>query len=80
MLVNFLAYVFVVGSVSASSLHQLSRRQGVAYYNPNVNGGSEIDNATGTLGKPTNVIVSGLSSPHVLTDDGFLNYAQSIGL
>ena len=26
------------------------------------------------------VIISGLSSPDVLTDDGFLNYVQSIGL
>ena len=26
------------------------------------------------------VIISGLSSPDVLTDRGFLNYAQSIGL
>jgi len=35
--------------------------------------------APGDLGEPLNVIISGLSSPEVLTDAGFLNYAQSIG-
>jgi len=31
------------------------------------------------LGEPLNVIISGLSSPDVLTDDGFLNFARAIG-
>ncbi|KAJ7733106.1 hypothetical protein B0H14DRAFT_2996824 [Mycena olivaceomarginata] len=32
------------------------------------------------LGEPLNVIISGLSSPAVLTDNGFLNFARAIGL
>jgi len=32
------------------------------------------------LGEPMNVIVSGLSDPRVLTDDGFLNWAQSLDM
>jgi hypothetical protein len=35
---------------------------------------------SGPVGEPLNIIISGLSSPHVLTDDGFLNFARSIGL
>jgi len=35
--------------------------------------------APGDLGEPLNVIISGLSSPAVLTDNGFLNFAQAIG-
>ncbi|CAK5281431.1 unnamed protein product [Mycena citricolor] len=59
-------------------------RDAVAYYDPSLNGGRMLDDATGgqggsDLGEPMNVIISGLSSPDVLTDSGFLNYVQSIG-
>jgi len=42
-----------------------------------------LDDATGgtggsDLGEPLNVIISGLSSPAVLTDAGFLNFARAI--
>lgn len=54
-------------------------KRAVAYYDPRVNGGSMLDLATSDgLGEPLNVIISGLSSPDVLTDDGILNYARSI--
>jgi hypothetical protein len=33
----------------------------------------------GDVGEPLNVIISGLSSPEVLTDAGFLNFARAIG-
>ncbi|EJD36089.1 hypothetical protein AURDEDRAFT_74611 [Auricularia subglabra TFB-10046 SS5] len=49
------------------------KRQGVAFTRPV----SQLDVA-GDLGEPLNVIVSALSSPAVLTDDGFLNWLQSI--
>jgi len=39
------------------------------------NGGSSPSD----LGEPLNVIISGLSSPAVLTDAGFLNFAKAIG-
>jgi len=52
----------------------------VAYYNPLTGGGMMLDDAgSGPVGEPLNIIISGLSSPHVLTDDGFLNFARSIG-
>ncbi|KAJ6625942.1 hypothetical protein B0H10DRAFT_1999565 [Mycena sp. CBHHK59/15] len=51
----------------------------VAFYDPTANGGSMLDNAGSGGGEPLNVIISGLSSPDVLTDAGILNYAQAIG-
>ncbi|KAI0087942.1 hypothetical protein BDY19DRAFT_1009099 [Irpex rosettiformis] len=51
----------------------------VGYYNPSVLGGSWLNNAGDGFGEPLNVVISGLSAPQVLTDKGFLNYAQSIG-
>ncbi|KAI0051849.1 hypothetical protein FA95DRAFT_1554094 [Auriscalpium vulgare] len=55
------------------------QRRAVAFFNPNDGGGSELDSVGGGLGEPLNVIISGLSSPAVLTDSGSLNYARSIG-
>jgi len=51
----------------------------VAFYDPNKQGGSMLDNAGSGGGEPLNVIISGLSSPEVLTDEGILHYAQAIG-
>jgi len=64
----------VVGHPSAPSLV----KRGAAYYNPNSNGGSMLDNAT-YGGEPLNVIISGQSSSSVLTDNGILNYAMAVG-
>lgn len=50
----------------------------VAYYNPTAAGGSMLAKSAG-LGEPLNVIISGLSSPTVLTNAGFINYAKAIG-
>lgn len=49
------------------------------YYSPNLNGGSMLIDAGNGLGEPLNIIISGLSSPAVLTDHGFINYARAIG-
>ncbi|KAH7908420.1 hypothetical protein BJ138DRAFT_1091291 [Hygrophoropsis aurantiaca] len=51
----------------------------VGYYDPVGGGGSMLDNAGDGLGEPLNVIISGLSSPEVLTDTGIVNYARAIG-
>ncbi|KJA27777.1 hypothetical protein HYPSUDRAFT_62816 [Hypholoma sublateritium FD-334 SS-4] len=51
----------------------------VAFVNPALGGGSMLDLAAPPLGEPLNVIISGLSSPAVLTDAGVLNFAQAIG-
>ncbi|KAG6820885.1 hypothetical protein H0H93_010229 [Arthromyces matolae] len=57
----------------------LLQKRAVDYFNPTTNGGSLLDNAGGGLGEPLNVIISGLSSSGVLSDDGFLNFAKAIG-
>ncbi|KAL0574630.1 hypothetical protein V5O48_007326 [Marasmius crinis-equi] len=51
----------------------------VDFYNPKSNGGSMLNDAGGGYGEPLNVIISGQSSPEVLTDDGIVNYARAIG-
>jgi len=51
----------------------------VDYYDPRFGNGSMLDNAGPGVGEPLNVIISGLSSPDVLTDDGFLNFVRGIG-
>jgi len=38
-----------------------------------------LDNADNGLGEPLNVIISGLSSPAVLTNAGIVNFAKAIG-
>ncbi|KAJ6494943.1 hypothetical protein DFH09DRAFT_1052721 [Mycena vulgaris] len=48
------------------------------FINPTLAGGAFLDKSGG-LGEPLNVIISGKSSPDVLTPDGFLQYAQTIG-
>ncbi|KAJ7854731.1 hypothetical protein B0H14DRAFT_756633 [Mycena olivaceomarginata] len=53
--------------------------QAVAFYDPNLTGGFMLNNAGSGGGEPLNVIISGLSSPEVLTDAGLLHYAQAIG-
>jgi len=50
----------------------------VAYIPPASNGGSQLDSSAG-LGEPLNIIVSGLSSPQVLTTPGIIQWANSIG-
>ncbi|KZT67755.1 hypothetical protein DAEQUDRAFT_712981 [Daedalea quercina L-15889] len=70
-----LAFLAVATYVSAGPL----AKRAVAYYDPNDNGGSMLTNAGNGLGEPLNVIISGLSSPDVLTYDGSINYARAIG-
>ncbi|KAH8119602.1 hypothetical protein DFH11DRAFT_1501170 [Phellopilus nigrolimitatus] len=52
----------------------------VDFFSPAAGGGSMLDDAGDGFGEPLNVIISGLSSSDVLTDAGFLNFAQSLGL
>ncbi|PPQ99722.1 hypothetical protein CVT24_009705 [Panaeolus cyanescens] len=55
------------------------QRRSTAFFNPADGGGSMLDNAGSGGGEPLNVIISGLSSPAVLTDSGILNFAKAIG-
>ncbi|KAI0051848.1 hypothetical protein FA95DRAFT_1554092 [Auriscalpium vulgare] len=63
----------------AFGLVTLQRRAPPAFFDPRPNGGSMLDRLVNGFGEPLNVIISALSSPSVLTDDGILNYARSIG-
>ncbi|KIK54845.1 hypothetical protein GYMLUDRAFT_48399 [Collybiopsis luxurians FD-317 M1] len=51
----------------------------VDFYSPLLGGGSMLNDAGDGLGEPLNVIISGLSSPEVLTLDGIVNFAKAIG-
>ncbi|KAG2361333.1 hypothetical protein BDR07DRAFT_1287548 [Suillus spraguei] len=57
----------------------MDKWDGVAYYNPTAGGGSMLINAGDGYGEPMNVIISGLSSPAVLTFHGAINFARAIG-
>ncbi|KAI0283660.1 hypothetical protein BGY98DRAFT_911272 [Russula aff. rugulosa BPL654] len=50
------------------------------FFNVTEGGGSWLDSGNGSgLGEPLNVVISGLSSEELLTDDGFLDFAKAIG-
>jgi len=55
------------------------QKRAVDFFNPTAGGGSMLDNAGSGGGEPLNVIISGLSSPDVLTDTGIVNFAKAIG-
>ncbi|KAG2339780.1 hypothetical protein BDR05DRAFT_891211 [Suillus weaverae] len=57
----------------------IDKQSGIAYYNPTTKGGSMLMNAGDGYGEPMNVIISGLSSPAVLTLHGAINFARAIG-
>ncbi|KAI0745485.1 hypothetical protein C8Q76DRAFT_607381 [Earliella scabrosa] len=71
-----LAGAAVVSSVAASTVFQ---KRAVEFFDPAPGGGSMLIDTLNGLGEPLNVIISGLSSPAVLTQDGLLNYARAIG-
>jgi len=53
---------------------------GVDYVDPRPGGGTLLDHDSGSgLGEPLNVIISGLSSPWVLADGGFVLFANALG-
>ncbi|KAF8126328.1 hypothetical protein EV363DRAFT_1174448 [Boletus edulis] len=70
---------FIVALMSFFGLGSALNIRSITYYDPTAGGGSMLDNAGDGYGEPLNVIISGLSFPDVLTDDGILNYARAIG-
>ncbi|KAJ3556175.1 hypothetical protein NM688_g2171 [Phlebia brevispora] len=66
-------------AILATPLALASPTANVGFFDPTANGGSWLDNAGDGLGEPMNVVISGLSSPGVLTDDGIINFARAIG-
>ncbi|TFK54099.1 hypothetical protein OE88DRAFT_1625399 [Heliocybe sulcata] len=75
MFTKFLSFVLLAGLARAATL----QRRAVDFYNPAANGGSMLDSVGGGLGEPLNVIISGQSSPDVLTTDGVVNWARAVG-
>ena len=74
------AFGLVTLLAAQASLSLAGSLRAVDYYNVTAGGGSMLDNAGSGGGEPLNVIISGLSSDDVLTNDGIINYARSIGL
>ncbi|UZJ51296.1 hypothetical protein CBS101457_000616 [Exobasidium rhododendri] len=64
------------GQISSKSL---IASDGKAYIDPKLYGGTNLDSSAG-LGEPLNVIISGLSSPTLLTSKGLQNYLRSLDL
>jgi len=64
--------------VALASQDPIQRDPSVPYFNPAEYGGSQLDRSAGA-GEPLNVIVSAYSSPEVLTKQGILTWARSVG-
>ncbi|GJE94898.1 hypothetical protein PsYK624_110740 [Phanerochaete sordida] len=62
-----------------SSSPLVSAQGNVSFFDPTSNGGSFLSTVSNNLGEPMNVIISGASSPQVLTPTGLLTYIQAIG-
>ncbi|KAH9024516.1 hypothetical protein EDB85DRAFT_2150475 [Lactarius pseudohatsudake] len=77
----FVSLLGLQGALALGPFTPRSKREADAIFfvNPTLAGGSLLDRATPTLGEPLNVIISGLSSPEVLSDAGFLSFANAIG-
>jgi len=71
--------MFKLSPLSVFSIGLRLFSAGVDFVDPKMGGGSMLDNAGDGFGEPLNVIISGLSSPAVLTDNGIVNFAQAIG-
>jgi len=77
--------VFATGSLLLSlplvlGAPTFPKRDTVDFYDPRTGGGFLLNQSGGPgLGEPLNVIISGKSSPSILTADGFLNYVRAVG-
>ncbi|KAF8169852.1 hypothetical protein K438DRAFT_1982980 [Mycena galopus ATCC 62051] len=63
--------------IAAQSVHAVPTRP--EFYDPRILGGQMLNNASKHGGEPLNVIISGYSTPSVLTDTGFYGFAASLG-
>jgi len=76
--ISFLAGIASIPLAIAFSLASRST-DAAAFFDPTQGGGSWLNNAGSGGGEPLNVIISGLSSADVFTEDGLVNYARAIG-
>lgn len=75
----FNLFFIIINCLFQNSISDQNKEK-VPYYVPSEGGGQSINRVPLTgLGEPLNVIVSAQSSPEVLTDSGFGNFAKSIG-
>ncbi|CDO69894.1 hypothetical protein BN946_scf184884.g53 [Trametes cinnabarina] len=51
----------------------------VGWVDPRLKGGRFLDYVSRDVGEPLNIIISSLSDPYILTEDGLHNYVKSIG-
>jgi hypothetical protein len=75
----FVIQILVSGLALGSPAQFQLQKPAAEFYNPVDHGGSMLNYAGPKGGEPLNVIISGLSSPAVLTDVGILNFARAIG-
>jgi hypothetical protein len=80
---SLLSLQAVLNPLSSKFKQEPISTDAVPFVNPLLNGGSLLDRAPNTgnppLGEPINVIISGLSSPKVLTDAGFERFTNAFG-
>jgi len=77
---SLISFVFLFPSALVRAIPIAIRTMtGVDFIHPTLHGGSWLVNIGSGGGEPLDVIISGLSSPEVLTNDGFANYSQAIG-
>ncbi|CDO76722.1 hypothetical protein BN946_scf184796.g16 [Trametes cinnabarina] len=82
MMLSSTAVVFALAGAFATlpaALGLVAQKRAAAFFDPTAGGGSMLIDAGNGLGEPLNVIISGLSSPQVLNEDGLINYARAIG-
>ncbi|KAH8979926.1 hypothetical protein EDB86DRAFT_3088402 [Lactarius hatsudake] len=76
---SLLGFQAAVNSFAPKPKQEPISTDAVPFVNPNLHGGSLLDMTNTGLGEPLNVIISGLSSPWVLADGGFVHFANAVG-
>ncbi|KAL5524120.1 hypothetical protein ACEPAG_8293 [Sanghuangporus baumii] len=74
-ILSLVLFASVTGSTPAVG----TTYENLEFFPPVWGGGFQLINAHNGYGEPLNVIISGRSSPEVLTNKGFLNWARSLG-
>ncbi|RPD63917.1 hypothetical protein L227DRAFT_496615 [Lentinus tigrinus ALCF2SS1-6] len=80
MFVKF-SVLLLAGALVASpaTYGAIVQKRAFPFVDPSIGGGSMLIDTLNGAGEPLNVIISGLSSPAVLNEDGIVNYARAIG-
>ncbi|KAJ3556173.1 hypothetical protein NM688_g2172 [Phlebia brevispora] len=76
---NLLLVLALIPASFCGPVNTLQKRGNVSFADPRTNNGSFLDNAGDGFSEPLNVVISGTSSPAVLTDEGFIGFAGAVG-